>query len=188
MLNYTSSHEELKQVTSTPPRSTAGSVHASLQGFAARIRQGQPPKLAQGDEEAEVSFPSVQDAQEIHDQSVEDHGQPYAALLDPGKLESSMGRAQNHYYYGQGSPGELMADAAGALAHGMGMSQAFEDGNKRAAYHTARYFLHNNGYGHLSPVDFDDEEFADHLIGHGEGTHSLEDTQNLFKSRLRPGE
>jgi hypothetical protein len=64
------------------------------------------------------------------------------------------------------------------------MSQAFEDGNKRTAYHTTRAFLAGNGLGHVSPVTHDDEELADHLVGHGEGTHLLEDTQAMLAGRL----
>lgn len=156
------------------------------QGF----RSGESQKVAQSDEQAAVEpvFPSLSEAQEIHDQSLADHGQPQAHLINPSGLDGSLGRAANHWYYGEGSQGERMAESAGALAHGIGAAQAFEDGNKRTAYHTTRYFLHNNGYGHLSPVDVDDEELADHLIGHGEGTHSLEDTQQLFRNRLLPNE
>lgn len=113
-----------------------------------------------------------------------DHGDPPAHLINPASLESALGRGANYWHYGGGSDGERVADAAGALAHGVGMAQAFENGNKRTAYHVTRGFLHNNGYGYLSPVEHDDEELADHLIGHGEGTHSLEDTQALFRSRL----
>lgn len=147
------------------------------------VAQAQP----EGHEEAQVEpeFPTLDEAREIHDQSLLDHGQPQAHLINPDYLEGALGRAANYWYYGDGSPEEKMADAAGALAHGVGAAQAFEDGNKRTAYHTARYFLHNNGYGHLSPVDHDDDELADHLLGHGEGTHSLEDTQGLFRSRMQ---
>lgn len=155
------------------------------QGF--RLSQSQI--FAQGDEETPLgdsapTFPELGEAQEIHDQAMEDHGQPQAHLINPGGLEGALGRAANYWHYGQGSPEEKMADAAGALAHGIGAAQSFEDGNKRTAYHTTRYFLHNSGYGHLSPVEHDDEELADHLVGHGEGSHSLEDTQALFRSRL----
>lgn len=152
------------------------------------LRRRKPQRFAQGDGQAPLEwtpeFPQAGEAQEIHDQSLFDHGQPQAHLINPGGLDGALGRASNYWYYGQGSPEEKVADAAGALAHGIGAAQSFEDGNKRTAYHTARYFLHNNGYGYLSPVDQDDEELADHLIGHGEGTHSLEDTQALFRSRL----
>lgn len=156
------------------------------QGF----RTGESQKLAQGDEQASVEpdFPSLPEAQEIHDQSLVDYGQPQAHLINPSGLDGALGRAGNYWHYGEGSPGEKIADAAGAIAHGVGAAQAFEDGNKRTAYHTARYFLHNNDYGYLSPVDADDEELADHLLGHGEGTHTLEDTQALFRSRLQPQE
>lgn len=191
MLDFTSSHEELKHHHIAQSQRLWGqAVRSPQEAVAASLRRSESQKLAQGDDQAQVEprFPDSADAEEIHDQALIDHGQNPEPLWNPGGLESAMGRAGNYWHYGQGTPGEKMADAAGALAHGIGMAQAFVDGNKRTAYHTTRYFLHDNGYDHLSPVTHDDEELADHLIGHGQGTHSLEDTQNLFRSRLRPEE
>lgn len=175
MLNFLRREKDTKQNRQVAQETDARSV---------RVDQSQ--KLAQGDAQAplEPEFPDSGDAEAIHDQALIDHGQPEAFLWNPSGLESAMGRAANYWHYGKGTPGEKIADAAGALAHGMGMAQAFEDGNKRTAYHTTRYFLDSNGYGYLSPIEHDDEELADHLIGHGHGTHSLEDTQRLFRSRL----
>lgn len=151
------------------------------------LRRSLAQEEPQGNEEAQVEpqFPLAEEAKEIHDQSIFDHGQPQAHLINPGGLEGAVGRAANYWHYGEGTPEEKMADSAAALAHGIGAAQSFEDGNKRTAYHTARYFLHANGYDHLSPGDYDDEELANHLIGHGEGTHTLEDTQALLRSRMR---
>ncbi len=127
-------------------------------------------------------FPTTDDAIGINQEALKSSGQTNHALLRPDVLDSALGRAGNHYYYGVGEEPELIANAAGALAHGVGAAQSFEDGNKRTAYWLTHHFLHQNGYPHLAPED--DEELADHLIGHGEGTHSMEDTQNLFRSRL----
>lgn len=138
-------------------------------------------KLAQGDEEASVEpwFPDLEDATAANQQALAEHGQSNHALLRPDVLEGALGRAQNYWHYEQDLP-----KAAAALAHGIGQAQAFEDGNKRTAYHVARVFLDQNGLGHVSPLDVhDDEELAGHLIGYGEGTHSLEDTAEMFRQR-----
>lgn len=159
--------------------------------LASRLRLSFPQEQPEGYETTPLEkpwFPGTAEATALHDRSLEDFGQPYAPLLDEGKLDGAMARAGNYWYYGDGSEGEKVANAAGALAHGMGMSQAYEDGNKRTAYHTTRYFLDKNGYAHLSPPDEDDDELAEHLEGHGEGTHDLENTQALFRSRLNPEE
>lgn len=144
-------------------------------------RTALPQKLAQGDEEAPLSepwFPDVEDAVAANQQGLAEHGQSNSALLRPEVLEGALGRAQNYWYYEQNLP-----KAAAALAHGVGAAQAFEDGNKRTAYHLSRIFLDQNGLGHVSPLDQDDEELADHLLGHGAGTHTMDDTTALFEQR-----
>jgi hypothetical protein len=57
------------------------------------LRQGESQKLAQGHEEAplEPEFPSLQEATEIHDQSLVDHGQPQAHLINPPGLDGALG-------------------------------------------------------------------------------------------------
>lgn len=129
-------------------------------------------------------FPTVEDATDINQEALESFGQTNHALLRPDVLEGALGRAANHFHYGEGEESQRIANAAAALAHGVGAAQSFEDGNKRTAYWLTHMFLHENGYPHL--MGDDDEEVADHLIGHGEGTHSMEDTQNLFNSRHSP--
>lgn len=196
--HLSSSHPNLSQVMldflrretadqNRSPASTPPADRTEPKGF----RLALPQVVAAGDETAPLEqpyLPNTGEATELHDQSLADFGQPYAPLLDEGKLAGAMARAGNYWAYGDGSEGERIADSAGALAHGMGMSQAYEDGNKRTAYHTTRYFLDRNGYGHLSPPDEDDDELAQNLEGHGEGTHTLEDTQAMFRSRLNPDE
>jgi prophage maintenance system killer protein len=92
-------------------------------------------------------------------------------------LDGALGRAQNYMAY-TGDP----AQAAAALAHGVGQAQAFEDGNKRTAFHLAHAWLDANGYGYAVPPD--DVELADHLIGYGEGTHTMDDTATLMRQRI----
>lgn len=126
--------------------------------------------------------PTVEDAVEANKQSLAIHGQTNHALLRPDVLDSALGRASHHYDYGEGEAPELIANAAGALAHGVGAAQAFEDGNKRTAYWLTHGFLYANDCRHLARED--DTEFAERLVSHGEGVRSMEETQNLFRSRI----
>lgn len=140
-----------------------------------------PQRQSQGDEEASVEepwFPDLEDAIEANQQALAEHGQSNHALLRPEVLEGALGRAKNYWFYEQD-----LQKAAAALIHGIGQAQAFEDGNKRTAYHLGRIFLEANGLSHISPLDHDDEELADHLIGYGEKTHGMEDTASLFSNR-----
>src|SRR5208282_3682992 len=134
------------------------------EGASTGFRRQTFPESPQGNEQAQVEpyFPTVDDAVEFNQAALEHHGQTNHALLRPDVLEGALGRAQNQYHY-TGS----MANAAAALAHGVGQAQAFEDGNKRTAYFLTQHFLEENGY----PTPEDDEELADHLISYGEGTH-----------------
>jgi death on curing protein len=133
----------------------------------------------QGDDEAQVEpyFPTRDDAIEANQASLQGWGQSNHALLRPDVLEGALARPQQYWNYTGSLP-----QAAAALAHGVGQSQAFEDGNKRTAYWLTHHFLHENGLGHIAPSD--DEELADHLIGYGEGTHGMEDTARMFEGRL----
>ena len=127
-------------------------------------------------------FPTLEDAREANVQSLAIHGQTNHALLRSDVLEFALGRAANHYEYGEGEQAELIANAAGALAHGVGAAQAFEDGNKRTAYWLTHGFLYANGFAQLARED--DTEFAEQLVGHGEGACSMEETQGLFRGRI----
>lgn len=143
------------------------------------FRQGEAPQAPTGDEEAQVEpyFPGVEEAVEANQAALEAAGQTNNHLLRPDVLEGALGRAANHYYYG----GDMAASAA-SIAHGVGQAQAFEDGNKRAAYWLTHHFLHENDLSHAAPDD--DVELADHLIGYGEGTHAMEDTAELLRQRI----
>ena len=63
-------------------------------------------------------------------------------MRDRGLLESSVMRPQFLAHY---QDADLFEQAA-ALAHGISRSQAFVDGNKRAALQAAAIFLRVNGY------------------------------------------
>lgn len=142
--------------------------------------QSDYPQTPQGNVEAQIepAFPDVNNAVEANQALLGASGQVNHALLRPEVLESALGRAANQWHY-TGS----MANAAAAIAHGVGQAQAFEDGNKRTAYWLTQQFLRQNGYPEAAPDD--DEELADHLIGYGEGTHGMDDTARMFTRRPR---
>lgn len=174
-----STHENLKQ------QNYFLEVEAEAQEARQGLRWAFSQEFPEGNEEASIDeepwFPDLEWANNNNRDALIEHGQESQAgigALRPDVLESALGRAQNYHYYE-----DDLLKAAAALAHGIGQSQAFEDGNKRTAYHTARQFLDANGYGHVSPEHIDDEDLADHLIGYGEGTHSMEDTALMFQQR-----
>lgn len=163
---------------SGPPRSSGPSRVPSVNVYATGSAEHDSTEESEAPEE-EPWFPDLEDATLANQQALARDGQTNHALLRPDVLEGALGRAQNYWYYEQNLP-----KAAAALGHGVGMAQAFEDGNKRTAYHLTRSFLHENGLDQLSPIDdFDDDELADHLIGHAQGTHSMEDTAALLEQR-----
>jgi len=171
------------------PANTVQSPHeaehpqAQEEGGYASSSASLPPVVAQGDEATSVEepwFPDLEDATAANQEALAEHGQVNHALLRPEVLEGALGRAANYHYY-EGN----MPKAAAALAHGIGQAQAFEDGNKRTAYHVTRAFLNENGLGHMSPYDHDDDEFAQHLVGYGEKTHDMPDTVQMFEDRDR---
>lgn len=166
-----------------------------------RIFEGFSQETPEGDEDPEVEdlwLPDEPWVKAHNRNGLIEYGQQDVAdapCLWPDKIEGAIGRAANHYYYG----GDMF-DAAAALGHGIGESQAYSDGNKRAALYTTKDFLDHNGYGHVSPHDFDDEEYARHLKGYGVANSSnppphydemgnevtpytLEDTASMFRQR-----
>jgi death on curing protein len=153
--------------------------HESTQTNSA-YRQSDYPQTPQVDAQAQIEpqFPDINNAVEVNKALLEANGQTNHALLRPDVLGGALGRAANQWHY-TGS----MANAAAAIAHGVGQAQAFEDGNKRTAYWLTQQFLRQNGYPEAAPDD--DEELADHLIGYGENTHSMDDTARMFTRRPR---
>lgn len=74
-------------------------------------------------------------------------GSPPAPLLDRGKLESAVQRSRNAAHY----EGADLIRQAVILAVAISQSQAFLDGNKRAAFAAAELFLRSNGYIYRGP-------------------------------------
>jgi prophage maintenance system killer protein len=135
----------------------------------AAFRQGSQDKVAQGDEDVAVEDLWVPDEPWVKERNRQiltefgQHSQAEMPAVHPNNIEGALGRVQNHYYYGCG---DFLA-AAAIMAHGIGESQAYDDGNKRTALLTVQDFLDNNGYDHISPEGSDDDELAKHLIGYG---------------------
>jgi len=76
----------------------------------------------------------------LHDESLRRYGGS-AGIREPGLVESALGTAQNAFWYGNGGLYEIAA----AYAFHIAQSQAFVDGNKRAAAASAISFLKRNG-------------------------------------------
>ena len=76
---------------------------------------------------------------ELHRQLIERHGGKGDLLLNPGMLESALGRAQQPYYVD-------IVEHAAALMESIAKNHPFLDGNKRAAFFTMRSFLELNDY------------------------------------------
>jgi len=76
----------------------------------------------------------------LHEESLRRYGGS-AGIREPGMIESALGSAQNAFWYGGGGLFEIAA----AYAFHIAESQAFIDGNKRAAAASAISFLRKNG-------------------------------------------
>ncbi|MBI4903468.1 MAG: type II toxin-antitoxin system death-on-curing family toxin [Acidobacteria bacterium] len=77
---------------------------------------------------------------ELHHDSIERHGGTHGIRNEHG-LESAVAQPMNVYYYGGGDLCEIAAGYAFHIAE----SQAYLDGNKRAAILAAMVFLEING-------------------------------------------
>jgi death-on-curing protein len=78
-------------------------------------------------------------------------------LLDEGKLESAILRAENAAHHEQA---DIFQQAA-TLTAGIALAHAFEDGNKRLAYASCLTFLRINGIR----LDTSPRDLADQILG-----------------------
>ncbi len=76
----------------------------------------------------------------LHSRSLELFG-GMSGVRDDNLVESSMGAAENAWFYGGGD----LFDIAAAYAFHLSQAQAFFDGNKRTAVGAAFVFLEGNG-------------------------------------------
>ena len=92
----------------------------------------------------------------LHHRSLELFG-GMSGVRDDGLVESSLGSAENAWFYGGGD----LFDIAAAYAFHLSQAQAFFDGNKRTAAAAAFVFLEGNG---VLVTNKHDNEIYDALI------------------------
>ena len=105
-------------------------------------------------------FPSIEELEELNRRIHDDAGSPELFKLDqPSPLRSCLARARAAYTK---TPDGVIETAA-LLAHGIAQAQAFVDGNRRTAFSATQFFLHANGYGHLTSRTEPDNMLARYL-------------------------
>jgi death-on-curing protein len=120
---------------------------------------------------------TVDEVVALHDVVLARMGSEPAALRDRGVLESAVLRPQMAEHYEEA---ELVRQAT-LLAIGISQSQAFVDGNKRAAFAALRVFLRLNGLRWTAqPL-----EMARRLEAVAERQGSLEAATREFEEFLR---
>ena len=87
-----------------------------------------------------IRFLTVKQVKAIHQQQILDFGGS-SGVLDEGKLESAVFRAQNLANY---NPEATIYDLAASLGWGVANNHAFVDGNKRTAFVVMAVFLQIN--------------------------------------------
>lgn len=88
----------------------------------------------------EPRFLSLEEVLYLHNESLVRYGGS-PGIREPGLVESALASAKNTHWYGHGGVYEIAA----AYAYHIAESQAFVDGNKRAATSAAIAFLTING-------------------------------------------
>jgi death-on-curing protein len=88
-----------------------------------------------------IRFVTVKQVKAIHQQQILAFGGS-SGILDEGKLESAVFRAQNLSNY---NPEATIYDSAAAIGWGIANNHPFVDGNKRTAFVVMAVFLEING-------------------------------------------
>ena len=88
-----------------------------------------------------IRFLTVKQVKAIHQQQILTFGGS-SGILDKGKLESAVFRAQNLSNYNREA---TMYDLAASIGWGIANNHAFIDGNKRTAFVVMAVFLQING-------------------------------------------
>jgi death-on-curing protein len=120
---------------------------------------------------------TVDEVIELAEVTVRLQGDWPQGLRDRGLLESAVMRSQFLAHYAQS---DLIGQAA-ALATGISRSQAFIDGNKRAAYVATLVFLHRNGV----ELTADRLDFAVTLTAQADPTITPEEADQRLADWLR---
>ena len=113
----------------------------------------------------------------VHDRQLAEHG-GLDGLRDAGAIDAALARPRHLATYGVPDAAALAA----AYAYGLAKNHGFVDGNKRAAWVTARVFLADNGY--------------DLVFGRSDAIRTMEDVArgkldegdlaDWFRRRLKP--
>ncbi len=90
---------------------------------------------------SKIRFLTVQQVKAIHQQQILTFGGS-SGILDEGKLEGAVFRAQNLANYNQDA---TLYDLAAAIGWGITNNHSFVDGNKRTAFVVMAVFLEING-------------------------------------------
>ncbi len=90
---------------------------------------------------SKIRFLTVKQVKAIHQQQILTFGGS-SGILDEGKLESAVFRAQNLSNYNQDA---TLYDLAAAIGWGIANNHPFVDGNKRTAFVVMAVFLEING-------------------------------------------
>ena len=90
---------------------------------------------------SKIRFLTVRQVKAIHQQQILTFGGS-SGILDEGKLESAVFRAQNLSNYNKEA---TIYDLAAAIGWGIANNHAFVDGNKRTAFVVMAVFLQING-------------------------------------------
>lgn len=90
---------------------------------------------------AEIRYLTSDDVVALHDDVVRRTGSAPSGLIHPGLLDSAINRPRHAAFY----EGADLVRQAVLLIVGISQSQAFGDGNKRAAFQASIVFLELNG-------------------------------------------
>jgi len=121
---------------------------------------------------------SAQLVTEFNSRTVNETGEPFV-VRDAGLLESALARPINHWSYGE----DDLALLAVSLLLGIARNHPFGQGNKRAAFAAAAYFLKLNGYRLDVP---DGADFADKVVDLITGALDEAAFTQLFRSYAVP--
>ena len=128
--------------TANDAKPDANGVPESSNGAADTKPQDQDlTAISGGDPVDEPEYLTLDLVISLHDAIVERTGSPHSPLIHPDKLDSALNRPRQAAWY----EGADLIRQAVVLAVGISQSQAFLDGNKRAAFAAFRVFLKVNG-------------------------------------------
>ena len=117
-----------------------------------------------------------------HERLMREYGQD-SVLMDEGKLESAVLRAQHAAYYEQAT----LARQGALLLAGIAQAHAFKDGNKRLALLACATFLRLNGVGVVAARDEFAQAVIDFVLRHeGDPDGAVDVLTAWLERRVRP--